>query len=192
MRHLPKRFLALFAPLAIIGALFVVPAMASANVTFEAEGAALEPEAPITAEGSNLKTTTEGGLGPTLECENVFINGEVGVNNAEPATLVNGTGAGENCEAGGNPVAVNEILLSEDAFFANGTDVAQFVFHYVIGGVLPCTFTGTNAPTTWTAAGKVTVNNAKLVGSGPEGCPKSGVLSGDLILTSKGAAVTIS
>lgn len=181
----------LMAAIAALGVMAVSASAASANVTFKAGGVELPSGAPITAEGTNLETKTEFGFGPTLTCGNVFVEGEVGVNNAEPATLVNGLGEGEGCEAAGTPVVVDEVELVIDEFFANGTDNAHFRFHYLLGGVQPCEFTGENIKTTWSSNGTIhIVTPNALVGSG-EGCPANGELSGDLTLTSGGESVEI-
>lgn len=168
-----------------------MPAAASANVTFKAGGAALPSGASITAEGTNLQFKWEYGFGPTLECENVFVEGEVGVNNTEPATLVNGLGEGEGCEAAGTPIVYDEIELASADFFADGTGDADLRFHYLLAGVQPCEFTGEDIPTTWSSDGTLhIVTPNALVGSG-EGCPFNEELSGDLTLTTGGESVEI-
>jgi hypothetical protein len=178
-----------------------LPAMASASVTFSAEEAALASGAKINAVGSDVITETEGGVGPTLECNKTEINGEVGSNGTEPATVINNSGSATECEASnGAPVLVTSITVGTISFFANHTDSTHLVFNYdVFFGPGPtefiaCSFEGT-VGTTWTAVSNVDtiVPSALTRGAGSNpACPANGSIHGHLALTSGGAAVEIS
>jgi hypothetical protein len=195
----------IFSAVALTGAaaclLFgALPAMASASVTLNAEEAALASGAKINAVGSDLILETEGDVGPTWECNKIEINGEVGSNGTEPATVINNTGSATECEASnGAPVLITGMTVGTISFFADHTDSTHLVWNYDVfvgsgpAEFIACSFEGT-VGTTWTGVSNVDtiVPSALTRGAGSDqACPVNGSIRGHLALTSGGSALEI-
>jgi len=159
----------------------------AAPPTLKSGGAVLGVGALVNGTSANLETETPLGL---LTCEKVTLEGAVTVK--EPASLEGG-GSTKNCLANGAaPVEITEIFF-EDHFLEGEEDEGFTFFEYDIPavGLFGCTLEG-EITTTWeSGTNKVKVLPSALVGAGP-GCPETGTIKGDLVLTTPaGAVVTV-
>lgn len=208
MFHLPKKLLTLVAPLAIVGALFAVPAMASA-ATLEVEGTPLPAGSPITGFSNNLVFTTAEG---NLECAENEVNGTLTSNGGAEATVEIGAARFEGegvppCKttiAGGAVTALisptglpwtltvfegglttitgSPVVDFEAILFFEGTPIAacDYESEVVFDEYTP------GAP-----LGDRITNQEFTLGASEGSCPASGVLNGEFEVTSGGKPVVV-
>jgi hypothetical protein len=170
--RIPKRLLKLLAPMAVVGALFVAPAMASA-VTIEGAVSGL----PI-AEGAGL-TATSGALvftsstGVSIECTESELNGTVSSNGGATATVTVENGRFE----GGGPLAGScPTNIGAPAFIStNLTPLEHWILHLLGAG----SWTLTNVQFTATLiTGPETQVNCTFRGAEEEEGEGIGMISG--------------
>lgn len=192
MIHLPKRLLALVAPLAIVGALFAVPAMASAAELTDPAGP-VAPGTEIRATSMNATTVTEAGA---LTCESVNIGGELATNSSGTVTLAileEGEDVAEGCNRvtpeGSEPATITPVF--EHLHLSPETNTASFTFvAHLFGGAVSCHFEGT-VPVTYESGTSTIHAEGQIAGTSAAPCPPSGEFSGDFELEDENGAVTV-
>ncbi len=209
MKYLSRKALAVLAPLALIGALFALPAFAQATVTLRsgsATGTPLAVGAEVKGVSSNLLFTLS--TGSKLECAENTLNGVVETNTSIPANVkiktatFTGTGGGAcktsisgvTADVTANPPWVLHVE-PKDKFTLTGP--IRFTATLTLGGVLvaTCVYERADISGTYATGGQaiLTVGASQifLKVSGPEICGTEGTLTGSFAPTSKGVAVWV-
>jgi hypothetical protein len=176
MFHLPKKLFAVLAPLAVIGALFAVPAMASASELTDSAGAVEVGEEIV---GTSTNAVTQTGAGE-LVCEEVVVHGTVTQNSGG---IVKAIGAGGDtatgCTLAGEPTTVSPNLESIE-LLSPTSGTAKFSF--LVAGALPESSTSSTSYT----SGATSIHVA-----GPVTGAVEGSFSGDFSLADGNGAVTV-
>lgn len=177
-----KKLSLLLAAVAVLA--FAIPTVAGA-ATLESGGSVVPVGTKITGKSTNAVTQT--GLGK-LSCKEVVLLGKVTTNSGG---TVEGVGTGEatgtTCNVEGTAVEVTNIVLSNiksNATTGTGKGTASFSFKSTLPVVGACTFTGTNAPGTYsttTMTNILKIEKATLTAS-PSACGPAN-LSGEFALT---------
>jgi len=130
MTHIPKAVLKLVAPMVIVGALFVAPAMASA-VTIEGatSGNPIAVGAELTASGELVFTSS---TGVEIHCQSNVIEGTVSANGGASATVTVENGA--FTEGGALPGSCPTNIGAPAFVSTNLTPLEHWVLHLLGGG----------------------------------------------------------